>query len=88
MAAEGDFILLGHTHHPFSYSRGGKTVLNPGSVGQPRDVGNLASWAVIDTSNRSVVHRRTLFDVASVAEEARRIDPAVPYLADVLRRKR
>lgn len=85
---DADFILLGHTHRPFMYARDGKVVLNPGSVGQPRDVGNLASWAIIDTSNRSVMQRRTAFDTAPVAEEAKRIDPEVPYLVEVLARKK
>jgi putative phosphoesterase len=85
---DADFVLLGHTHHPFVHAHEGTVVLNPGSVGQPRDVGNLASWAIIDTSNRSVIHRRTAFDTAPVAEEARRTDPHVPYLVDVLNRKK
>jgi putative phosphoesterase len=83
-----DFVLLGHTHRPFIYTYDDTTVLNPGSVGQPRDVGNLASWAIINTANRSVMPRRTLFDVAPVIEEAQGIDPNVPYLTDVLQRKK
>ena len=89
VAFEGtNFVLLGHTHRPFMYTHGGTVVLNPGSVGQPRDIGNLASWAIIDTANRSVVQRRTAFDTAPVMEEAKRIDPNVPYLVDVLTRKK
>jgi len=87
-AEKADFVLLGHTHRPFLYTHDGTVVLNPGSVGQPRDIGNLASWAVIDTANRSVVQRRTSFDTALVAEEAGRIDPGVPYLVEVLTRKK
>ncbi len=88
-ASQGaDFVLMGHTHRPFVYTHGGTVVLNSGSVGQPRDIGNLASWAIIDTANRSVIHRRTLFDTAPIVEEAKRIDPDVPYLAEVLTRKK
>lgn len=87
-AESADFVLLGHTHYPFVYAHGGTVVLNPGSVGQPRDIGNLASWAIIDTTNKSVVHRRTAFDTAPVREQAGRTDPHVPYLVDVLTRKK
>ena len=88
-AAQGvDFVLMGHTHRPFVYTHNGRVVLNAGSVGQPRDTGNLASWAVIDTNNRSIVQRRTMFDITPVAQEAQQIDPAVPYLAEVLKRKK
>ena len=87
-AEDADFVLLGHTHRPFVYAHEGTVVLNAGSVGQPRDIGNLASWAIIDTANRSVVQRRTMFDILPVLQEAQRIDPAVPYLADVLTRKK
>ncbi|OGG39856.1 hypothetical protein A2118_02600 [Candidatus Kaiserbacteria bacterium GWA2_50_9] len=85
---KADFILLGHTHRPFVYAREGKVVLNPGSVGQPRDIGNLASWVIIDTANRSIVQRRTAFDTVPVAKEAEHTDPHVPYLVDVLTRKK
>jgi len=85
-AEEADFVLLGHTHYPFMYARDGAVVLNPGSVGQPRDTGNSASWAIIDTNNRSVVHKRTMFDITALLEEAERIDPDIQYLRDVLKR--
>lgn len=87
-AEDADFILMGHTHRPFMYAHEGKVVLNAGSVGQPRDIGDLASWAIIDTANRSIVQRRTAFDTMPVVEEAGRIDPGVPYLKDVLTRKK
>lgn len=87
-AEDADFVLMGHTHRPFVYAHEGTVVLNAGSVGQPRDIGNLASWAVIDTANRSVVQRRTVFDIIPVQQEAERIDPAMPYLTDVLQRKK
>jgi putative phosphoesterase len=34
---QADVVLLGHTHFPMIRHLGGKTVINPGSVGQPRD---------------------------------------------------
>lgn len=43
-----DAVFMGHTHRPFISRVGGKVFANVGSVGQPRDVGNLASFAVYD----------------------------------------
>jgi predicted phosphodiesterase len=39
---------LGHTHLPFVWKEGGRVVLNPGSVGQPRDGDRRASYAVLE----------------------------------------
>ena len=38
---------LGHTHVPYGWEEGGRTVFNPGSVGQPRDGDRRASCAVV-----------------------------------------
>lgn len=44
-----DILISGHTHLP-SYKKmySGKTWINPGSVGQPRDGNNKASYVIID----------------------------------------
>ncbi len=34
---EADVVCVGHTHHPYVLEAGDKLVINPGSVGQPRD---------------------------------------------------
>jgi putative phosphoesterase len=82
-----DFVLMGHTHHPFIYaSHDGTVLLNPGSVGQPRDVGNLASWCIVNTDSRTISMKRTLFDPRSLIEEAKSKDPHLPYLWEVLQR--
>lgn len=43
-----DVTLVGHTHLPFDRLIGGKRVVNPGSVGQPKDGDPRAAYAVID----------------------------------------
>ena len=48
-AAPGQVIIMGHTHRPFIKMIADKWILNPGSVGQPRDDNNMASYALIDT---------------------------------------
>jgi putative phosphoesterase len=44
--AGGDVLLVGHTHLPFRRDAGGRTVLNPGSVGQPKHGAARACYAV------------------------------------------
>ena len=43
-----DMLLVGHTHVPMILYFGGKVVVNPGSVGQPRDGDARAEFAVIE----------------------------------------
>ncbi len=43
-----DVVCVGHTHHPYVLEVGEKLVINPGSVGQPRDGDPRASYAIIE----------------------------------------
>jgi putative phosphoesterase len=43
---DADVVCVGHTHIPYVLSIGNQTVVNPGSVGQPRDGNPAASYAV------------------------------------------
>ena len=45
---DADIICVGHTHHPYVLEIDGKLVINPGSVGQPRDGDPRASYAVLE----------------------------------------
>jgi putative phosphoesterase len=45
---EADVICVGHTHQPYVLEVEGKLVINPGSVGQPRDGDPRASCALIE----------------------------------------
>jgi putative phosphoesterase len=46
--AEADIVCVGHSHQQFSLVADGVVILNPGSVGQPRDGDPRAGYAVID----------------------------------------
>jgi putative phosphoesterase len=61
----GEMLLLGHTHHPMQVAAGEGRILNPGSVGQPRDWNPLASYAVLDTRERTAQLRRVAYDVGA-----------------------
>lgn len=45
-AVDADVILVGHTHLPFVRQAGRRTVVNPGSLGQPKDGGQDGSYAI------------------------------------------
>ncbi len=65
-------LILGHTHLPFVCKLDGKLILNPGSVGQPRDRSPLAAYAVLNLEANSAVIRRVKYDVEVVAREIRK----------------
>jgi putative phosphoesterase len=74
-AGEDEWLLCGHTHHPLFHltSRGGR-VANPGSVGQPRDYDPRASWAILDTKNRTFEIRRTPYPTAALQRHLESLD--------------
>jgi putative phosphoesterase len=45
---EADVVCVGHTHNPYSLEVGNTLVINPGSVGLPRDGDPRASYAVLE----------------------------------------
>ncbi len=55
--AEADFVLYGHTHHQLARRIGKVMVINPGSAGDARDIGNgrQLSCALLDTVSEEVV---------------------------------
>lgn len=69
--AKADVLVLGHTHVQFKkeYSLG--IVLNPGSVGQPRDENPDAAFAVYDTATGAAKLKRISYDIEKVIEDMR-----------------
>jgi diadenosine tetraphosphatase ApaH/serine/threonine PP2A family protein phosphatase len=49
----------------------GRVLVNPGSVGQPRDGDPRAAYAVLDTGNGTVTFRRASYDVAATQRRIR-----------------
>ena len=82
-----DFTVLGHTHYPFMHDLDGSILLNPGSVGQPRDFGGQACYAVVDLANRALRFKRIPYDVSPVIVAAQARDPALGYLSDIMARR-
>ena len=70
-----DFVCVGHTHVPMCLELEGTTVINPGSVGQPRDGDCRASYAVIEDGK--VTFHRIEYDIEATIDHMRQcgIDP-------------
>jgi diadenosine tetraphosphatase ApaH/serine/threonine PP2A family protein phosphatase len=91
-------LFCGHTHfpmwfhnkslRPLAYSRSfplteGVHIINPGSVGQPRDGDPRAAYLLFDPENRTVEFRRVAYEATAVAD--RLLDNGyLPSLADRL----
>jgi predicted phosphodiesterase len=72
--ARNEYLLLGHTHHPMQRAAGEGYVINPGSVGQPRDYNPAASYAIWDVESGAVEHRRAAYDVTAYQKILRELD--------------
>ena len=71
-AAGAPFVILGHTHLPMVNRFRSGLVVNPGSVGQPRDGNPRAAWGVLDLTQRTFEVRRVGYDIDAVASEIRK----------------
>lgn len=63
-----DLVVCGHTHRPFVRQHAGVLLANVGSVGLPRDIGNMASVGIYDSVLHSFDILRVPFSVTSVLE--------------------
>lgn len=70
--AGAPFVILGHTHLPMIFPFRSGLLVNPGSVGQPRDGDPRAAWGVLDLTRRTFELRRVSYDIDAVAKEIRR----------------
>ena len=60
-----DVIVMGHTHRPFIQQFGNTLLINAGSCGLPRDIGNAPSFAVYDVQNSKAEIHRFEMDIKS-----------------------
>jgi putative phosphoesterase len=83
---DADVVCVGHTHQPYVLEVGDKLILNPGSIGQPRDGDPRASYAVIE--DYKVELKRIEYPVEDAVRpilESSLPDQAKEMLAEVLR---
>lgn len=74
--AEYDYVLSGHSHIPHFIEEYYKTddivhrnkkktiFINPGSTGQPRNLNNMAQYAILDTDSEEVSLKKVKYDIA------------------------
>ena len=61
----------------------GRCIINPGSVGQPRDRDTRASYAIFDNDGLGIEHYRVEYDIAATQDKMRRAK-LPEYLVDRL----
>ena len=61
-----------------------RVIINPGSVGQPRDGIPLASYAILDEEKNTVEFKRVEYDIESVAKKIYQIPELDNWLGDRL----
>lgn len=79
-------VCVGHTHLQFQLAVAGRTLVNPGSVGQPKDGDPRAAYALLEDG--TIRLRRVAYPVERTVAALERsgVDPqAVATLSDLLR---
>ena len=82
--ADADILVLGHTHIPYVKRLRQGLIVNPGSVGQPRDRDWRTSFAILEIEKMNAKIVRLPYDVESVISKIHEVGlPAT--LADRLK---
>lgn len=81
-----DIVVMGHTHYPMRHDVNNCILVNPGSVGQPRNHRPGADWALLDTRSGKIEMRHEKYDIQALVDDAKRRHPEMPHLAEVLTR--
>jgi len=63
-----DYYCFGHTHIPLITYKYGACIVNPGSIGQPRDFSRKPSYAVVDIVNEITNFNKVNVDYKSYSE--------------------
>jgi predicted phosphodiesterase len=66
MNDQGDTDMLAPNYGQMRQLNGRRVIINPGSVGQPRDQNPDAAYAILDVERNVWEHRRVQYDVAAV----------------------
>lgn len=64
-----EILCVGHTHRPLMHAAGAGLVVNPGSVGQPRDWNPDASYAILALPSAEARVHRVTYDVAAMQRD-------------------
>jgi putative phosphoesterase len=83
-SVDHDFVLIGHSHYAFAIKTENSILINPGSVGQSRQIGGKASWCIINTENRCFQMLTTDYNTENLLKEIAEKDRNIQYLTKVL----
>lgn len=74
MNEQGDTKALAPSYgRPYALN-GKRQIINPGSVGQPRDANPKAAYAILDLETDTFEHRRVAYDIKAVQDRMRAAD--------------
>lgn len=76
-------FFLGHTHYPMVRSIDDKLIVNPGSLGQPRN-GGWPTYAVISYPSKKVIFREVPYDKSELIAHIDKLDINNQYLKKIL----
>ena len=71
---EGETHAIAPAYGQIRHLNGRRQIINPGSVGQPRDADPRAAYAMLNLETGSWEHRRIPYDIASVQKRMRSFD--------------
>lgn len=60
-----EVVIMGHTHYPLAKQANGGWILNPGSIGQPRDGQSSSSMCIFETETMQSTFHRVPYNVES-----------------------
>jgi diadenosine tetraphosphatase ApaH/serine/threonine PP2A family protein phosphatase len=85
---EPDFYPPDDLGGVYKLSDGEKAIINPGSVGQPRDLDPRAAYAIYDDQERHIEFYRLEYDVDTVVDKIKAIPDLSDWLGERLREGR
>ena len=71
---QGDTEAIAPVYRQRIQLNGRRQIINPGSVGQPRDANPEAAYAIVDVETNQWEHRRVPYDIPAVQKRMRRYD--------------
>jgi len=80
------FLFLGHTHYNMDKKYYDTRIINPGSIGQPRDY-NKPSFCIVDLKNDLVEMVRFDYDKSRLNNDINKYDKNNEYLHNILKRE-
>lgn len=84
---ESEYLVIGHSHIPMKRRLGNLTIINPGSVGQPRDGDSRASCAIFDTESGETEIFRCEYDIDTVCAKIKDRMPCAEELVAILKQR-